>query len=88
MPDKTITEVLEDLTSCIESGSFYCTNLDGNHFTVIEKLLEDAGFKPAESLSTCKVALREGYWSKGGIRAQLVVSNLFGIFTDVRLTSI
>ncbi len=59
---------------------------DGDYFDYITKTLQEAGWEECDSHSQCSVAHKETNYCKGTISMNIIVSVLFGVFTQITVT--
>jgi hypothetical protein len=70
----------------IQKGEKFNKNEDGNFGVRLGTLLFQAGWRSFSTGSRCKVAAYEDHLEFEGSRVNIVVSNLFGNFTQVSVT--
>ena len=73
----------KDAFDLIMAGDDVHLTTNGNFGSELDTLLRAEGFKSERTGSRCKVASFESNLEKNGTHVHIVVSNLFGVFTQV-----
>jgi len=72
-----------ELFDRIEAGEKVHESKDGNFGRELHKRLSEAGYKPFQTYSKCKVASFESHLQKGSQEVDILVSNFMGTFTQI-----